>query len=268
MRTHYTGSPSLLFNSAVSAPRSRAVLALFGAFVSMLLAGGQVYAQSELAQVLAARVSTTPQRARVVIDLSGTTEFAIVSLDEPERIAIDVKASGVPTLAPQRVAGLGIVASFATSMAEEGRARTELTLNQPATVQQAVMLDPVGGQPARLVVDLVLTSDLDFKARVAADLAGSLSLRLPEGMSGAVSADDPFANTEQAPSSEEASMPPVSPRSAAAPSEPSTALVAQAHGDGWLTHDASLPMRFSTKLMARITTKAKITILMLSQLTG
>ncbi len=221
------GSPSLLFNSAVSAPRSRAVLALFIALVCMLFAGGQGYAQSELPQVLAARVSTTPERARVVIDLSGTTEFAIVSLDEPERIAIDVKAAGVPTLAPQAVAGSGIVASFTTTMAEEGRARTELTLNQPATVQQAVVLDPVGGQPARLVVDLIVTSDLDFKARVAADLAGSLRLRLPDGMSGASSAEDPFAGTEDTPSSEEPSVLPEASTSAA-PSESSTAPVAQA----------------------------------------
>jgi N-acetylmuramoyl-L-alanine amidase len=222
------GSPRLLFNSAVSAPRSRAVLALFTALVCMLFAGGPAFAQSELPQVLAARVSTTPERARVVIDLSGTTEFAIVSLDEPERIAIDVKASGVPTLAPQAVAGTGIVASFTTTMAEEGRARTELTLNQPATVQQAVVLDPVGGQPARLVVDLILTSDLDFKARVAADLASSLRLRLPDGMSGASSAEDPFASTEDIPSSEEAAVLPEASSSAAAPSEPSTAPVAQA----------------------------------------
>ena len=243
------GSPSLLFNSAVSAPRSRAVLALFLALVCMLFAGGQVHAQSELPQVLAARVSTTPERARVVIDLSGSTEFAIVSLDEPERIAIDVKASGVPTLAPQAVAGSGIVASFTTTMAEEGRARTELTLNQPATVQQAVVLDPVGGQPARLVVDLILTSDLDFKARVAADLASSLRLRLPDGMSGASSAEDPFASTEETPSSEEPSVLPKASSSAAAPSAPSTAPVAAGSrplvvidpGHGGIDNGASAP---------------------------
>src|SRR5690606_16821163 len=74
--------------------------------------------------VVDARVTTTPDRARLIIDLDGPTEFAIVSLDNPNRIAVDVKAFDLKILAPADVAGKGIVKSFSVAMAEKGRART------------------------------------------------------------------------------------------------------------------------------------------------
>ena len=142
--------------------------------------------------IVATRVSTTPDRARLIIDLSGTTQFAVAFLDSPNRIAIDVKAGSVQTVAPQPVSGNGLVTAYTTSMAEEGRARTELVLAGPAVVQQAYVLDAVGDQPARLIVDLIPTTDLDFRARVAADLAKSLT------RSGDASAPAPDASTASA----------------------------------------------------------------------
>ena len=44
---------------------------------------------STLPEVLDARVTATPERARLIIDLSGPAEFAIVSLSGPDRIAVD-----------------------------------------------------------------------------------------------------------------------------------------------------------------------------------
>ena len=52
-------------------------------------------------------------------------------------------------------------------IAEEGRARATLTLAQPALVQQAYVLDPIADQPARLVVDLILTTPEEFAGKVA-----------------------------------------------------------------------------------------------------
>ena len=240
------GSASLLFNSAVSAPRPRGALAVLAALLVIALSVGQSLAQSALPQILAARVSTTPERARLVVDLSATTEFAIVSLDEPERIAIDIKADGVPTVAPQSVAGTGIVVGFTTTMADDGRARAELTLSAPAMVQQAVMLDPVGGQPARLVLDLILTSELDFKARVAADLANSISRRLPGTLTPEPSSEEPPVSSEPAivpePPSSEPSTEPSSEPVAATPLAPgSRPLVVIDPGHGGIDNGASAP---------------------------
>jgi N-acetylmuramoyl-L-alanine amidase len=127
--------------------------------------------------VVDARVTTTPDRARLIIDLDGPTEFAIVSLDAPDRIAVDVKAFDLKIIAPADVAGSGIVQSFTVAMAEKGRARTTLVLSQPAQVQQAYFLEKVADQPARLVVDLVIDTPENFAQRVAADLAASIASR-------------------------------------------------------------------------------------------
>lgn len=127
--------------------------------------------------VIDARVSATPERARLIIDLSGATEFAIVSLDNPQRIAIDVKAFDVKILAPADVAGRGLVSSFTVELAEKGRARTTLALASPAQVQQAYILKAVADQPARLVVDLIPDTPEHFAQKAAADLAASLANR-------------------------------------------------------------------------------------------
>jgi N-acetylmuramoyl-L-alanine amidase len=169
----HMGSAELLYKSEGSARAGRGRLRLLLAFLALLLPMAAPLAQAALPSVLAVRVTTTPQRARLIVDLSSPSEFAIATLEGPERIAIDVKASKLDILEPAGVTGTGLVGDFSTVMAEDGRARTELTLTQPATVQQAYLLDPIAGQPARLVVDLIPTTEGDFEARAASDLANS-----------------------------------------------------------------------------------------------
>lgn len=137
------------------------------------VAQSTLQAIDDFPDVVDARVSTTAERARLIIDLTGPTEFAIATLREPDRIAIDVKAFETKILAPADVAGEGIVKSFTIAMAERGRARTLLELAVPAQVQQAYMLDAVADQPARLVVDIILDTPENFASRAAADLAAS-----------------------------------------------------------------------------------------------
>ncbi|RYE10665.1 MAG: N-acetylmuramoyl-L-alanine amidase [Hyphomicrobiales bacterium] len=185
-----------MFNSRVPARFVRGTLAALFALFSLVLAIGGSVAQAILPDVIAARVSTTPERGRLILDLSGMTEFAIVSLREPDRIAVDIRAASVKTIAPQPVSGQGIVAGFTTAVAEEGRVRVELSLAVPAMVQQAYLLDPVGDQPARLVVDLVATSAEDFAARAAADLANAMGSVVPSTI------EAPSESVSEAPSSE------------------------------------------------------------------
>jgi len=129
-----------------------------------------------LPTVEAVRVSSTPNRARLVIDLTGVSSFAFVSLDEPKRIAIDVRASGSQSETEGKAAGQGLIGSYSISMIGQDRLRTILLLSASAQVQQAYVLEPFADQPARLVVDIIGASDDEFLARVAADKAASLSL--------------------------------------------------------------------------------------------
>jgi N-acetylmuramoyl-L-alanine amidase len=185
-----------LLRPAGSSGKTAGFLGLAALFLlAALMAFGAIPARAQTLEsiedypdVVDARVTTTPERARLIIDLDGPTEFAIVSLDGPNRIAIDVKAFELKILAPADVAGKGIVTSFTVEMADKGRARTTLVLSQPAQVQQAYFLDKVADQPARLVVDLITDTPEHFAAKVASDLAASIANR---GTAPAVASTDP-----------------------------------------------------------------------------
>jgi N-acetylmuramoyl-L-alanine amidase len=223
----------------VSARVVRGTLAVVFALFFVGTAVHSASAQDELPSVEAARVSTTPDRARLIIDLSETTEYAVASIAEPNRIAVDVRAGSVPTIATQPVAGEGIVASFTTTIAGDDRVRVELVLTTPSIVQQAYLLDAVGDQPARLVVDLVTTTAEDFAARAAADLANSIDRVVPD----AVASAEPAAPSSEPPPSSEvvvADVSPAAPVTDAPPAE-SRPLIVLDPGHGGVDNGASSP---------------------------
>lgn len=127
-----------------------------------------------LPNVMDVRVTVTPERARLVIDLADKTEFALVSLDGPDRLAIDVRAATMTVPEPvAEVAEEGVISAYAVEQAGADRVRTTLTLSGPAQVQQAYVLDPFEDQPARLVVDIIPASAEEFAANVAKDKQAS-----------------------------------------------------------------------------------------------
>ncbi|WIY54288.1 N-acetylmuramoyl-L-alanine amidase [Devosia sp. YIM 151766] len=152
-------------------------LALLPLLVLVFL--GIVHAQDEasppaLPNVIDARITVAPDRARLVIDLAARTEFSFVSLDEPDRLAVDLRAGtfSVPE-AEGNPAEAELVSSYAIEQAAADRVRTTLTLSAPAQVQQAYVLDPFDGQPARLVVDIIPATAEEFAANVERDRAAS-----------------------------------------------------------------------------------------------
>ena len=127
-----------------------------------------------LPNVMDVRVTATPERARLVIDLAGKTEFALVSLSGPDRLAIDVRASTLTVPTPVvEVTEEGAIASYVVEQAGPERVRTTLTLSSPAQVQQAYVLDPFEDQPARLIVDIIPATAEEFAANVAKDAEAS-----------------------------------------------------------------------------------------------
>jgi len=125
-----------------------------------------------LPNVMDVRVTVTPERARLVIDLAAKTEFSLVSLSEPDRLAIDVRAATFtvpePVATPSEE---GVISEYRVEQAGPDRVRTTLMLSAPAQVQQAYVLDPFEDQPARLVVDIIPASAGEFATNVARDLA-------------------------------------------------------------------------------------------------
>jgi N-acetylmuramoyl-L-alanine amidase len=127
-----------------------------------------------LPNVIDARVTATEDRARLVVDLAERTAFSFVSLDEPQRLAIDVRAGTFSVPQPEGAPDQGgLVTAYVIEQAAADRVRTTLTLSGPAQVQQAYVLDAFDGQPARLVVDIIPATAGEFAANVERDRVAS-----------------------------------------------------------------------------------------------
>ncbi len=128
-----------------------------------------------LPNVIDVRVSATPERARLVVDLAARTEFALATLSEPNRLAIDVRAAtfSVPEPTGKPAGEGGLISEYSVEQAAPDRVRTTLTLSATAQVQQAYVLEAFEDQPARLVVDIIPATAEEFAANVARDLAAS-----------------------------------------------------------------------------------------------
>jgi N-acetylmuramoyl-L-alanine amidase len=164
------GSPSRVFN---------AVLRFAAAFVTVALLmlvptrAAETPAATPAPEAIAARVTTTPERARLIIDLSAPAQFAVVSATDPDRITVDLKVSSLRFDKPEALAGSGLVSAYDVDMVEPGRARATLTLAGPAQVQQSYTLKAFADQPARLVIDLIPDTAEAFARRAAADAAAT-----------------------------------------------------------------------------------------------
>jgi len=155
-------------------PLAAALFAVFALVMPVLAQEAAPVAPQALPNVMDARVSSTPERARLVVDLAAKTEFAFVSLADPNRLAIDVRAGTFTVPEPQGApAGEGLVSGYTIEQAAPDRVRTILTLSQPAQVQQAYVLDAFEDQPARLVVDVIPATTEEFAANVERDAAAS-----------------------------------------------------------------------------------------------
>lgn len=165
-------------------------------FIWLLAAIFPVAAQEQAAalpEIVGVRASTTPERARLVVDVSAPTQFALASLADPMQIAVDLRVGGMRDGLASAPAGEGLIGGFSLEMAEENRARVWLKLTGPAKVSHAYFLEAVDDQPARLVVDMVPASEAEFAALAARDLQSAVArLEQPAPASG------PPAVTEQA----------------------------------------------------------------------
>jgi N-acetylmuramoyl-L-alanine amidase len=129
----------------------------------------QAAAQLALPNVMDVRVTVTPERARLVVDLAARTEFSFVSMSGPDRLAVDVRAATMSVPEPTGKPGgeEGMISEYLVEQAGPDRVRTTLTLSAPAQVQQAYVLAAFEDQPARLVVDIIPATAEEFAANVA-----------------------------------------------------------------------------------------------------
>jgi N-acetylmuramoyl-L-alanine amidase len=116
-----------------------------------------------------ARLMGDETRTRFVADLTRTIDLAAFTLADPYRVVIDVPQLTFRLPAKAGESGRGLVKAFRFGLVMQGGSRIVLDVTGPVRVDKAFVLDPVDGQPARLVVDLVAIDRETFLRNLAID---------------------------------------------------------------------------------------------------
>jgi N-acetylmuramoyl-L-alanine amidase len=124
-------------------------------------------ASEDYPAVSEARLMGDETRTRFVAELTRTIDLAAFTLADPYRVIIDVPQLTFRLPAKAGESGRGLVKAFRFGLVMQGGSRIVLDVTGPVRVDKAFVLDPVDGQPARLVVDLVAIDRDSFLRNLA-----------------------------------------------------------------------------------------------------
>jgi N-acetylmuramoyl-L-alanine amidase len=122
-----------------------------------------------LAVVTDARLAGDDKETRFVLDLSRKVDIRAFTLADPYRVVVDL--SQVNFQLPEKTGerGRGLVKAFRFGLVMQGGSRIVIDTAKPVRVEKAFVLDPSGGQPARLVLELAATDRESFMRTLAVD---------------------------------------------------------------------------------------------------
>ena len=119
-----------------------------------------------------ARLMGDETRTRFVADLTRSIDLAAFTLADPYRVVIDVPQLVFRLPAKTGESGRGLVKAFRFGLVMQGGSRIVIDVTGPVRVDKAFVLDPVEGQPARLVIDLVAIDRDSFMRNLAIENQG------------------------------------------------------------------------------------------------
>ena len=113
------------------------------------------------------RVGGDDKQTRFVMDLTSKIDVAAFALANPYRVVIDLPQ--VTFKLPDKIGehGRGLVKGFRFGLIMQGGSRIVLDTKGPVRVDKAFVLDAVGDQPARLVLDLSVTDRASFMRAIS-----------------------------------------------------------------------------------------------------
>jgi N-acetylmuramoyl-L-alanine amidase len=114
------------------------------------------------------RIIGDDARTRFVVDLLKNPDFGLVRLTDPNRLVIDLPDVEFSQRA-RPGEGRGLISDYRYGLIAPGKARIVLDLAKPVEVVNKFVLDPVEPEPARLVIDLVPTTEAAFEAAARQD---------------------------------------------------------------------------------------------------
>jgi len=105
------------------------------------------------AEVNGFRVWTDPEKTRAVLDLDTRADYQLFTLQNPERVVIDLAASRLNNPLELEKDYAGVISGVRHGQPESGHLRVVLDLTSGSRVK-SFLLDPTGDYGHRLVIDL------------------------------------------------------------------------------------------------------------------
>jgi N-acetylmuramoyl-L-alanine amidase len=119
-----------------------------------------------------ARIGGDGNRTRFVADISQSVSFTVYVLPDPYRVMIDIGDLNFDLAPGIGQKGRGLIAKYRYGSVEPGKSRIVIETTGPVLIEKSFLVPPQAGQPARLVVDLVTSTEDAFGAAYANAGAG------------------------------------------------------------------------------------------------
>jgi len=112
--------------------------------------------------VMSARMGEHDDRTRFVVELSEPIAMRTFTLNNPNRVVIDMPSVKWHLDGPPRPGGFGAVRSYRYGTFRPGNSRFVIDLSQPVVVGEPMVLPPENGSGYRVVFDLFPTTQAKF----------------------------------------------------------------------------------------------------------
>ncbi len=150
----------------------RLALVLLGLLFAVL---PQLAHAEEPAIATGARVGGDDVRTRFVADLSRPVSYSVYVLPDPYRVMIDLPDVTFNLEPGSGEKTLGLISEYRYGEVAPGRSRIVIDTAGPVLIEKSFIVEAKGGQPARIVVDLVKTSEDAFAKTLVKDEITSAS---------------------------------------------------------------------------------------------
>ncbi|MFT3986557.1 N-acetylmuramoyl-L-alanine amidase [Aestuariivirga sp.] len=155
------------------------------------------------ATATAARVGGDAHRTRFVADLDKSVGFTAYTLPDPYRVIIDMPDVSFTLPSGSGAKGRGLVTAYRFGQVDDGHSRIVMDTKGPVRIEKSFVVDPQAGQPARIVVDLLPTTEAAFLKSYKKDQHSQTVTPQPEQQAASVPDDEPVeipaAKAEAAP---------------------------------------------------------------------
>jgi N-acetylmuramoyl-L-alanine amidase len=116
-----------------------------------------------------ARLSGNDRQTRLTIDLSRKIDMRAFTLADPYRVVVEIPQVDFQLPASTGEQSRGVIKTFRYGLVKSGGSRIVVDLTGPVRVTKAVVLEPAGGRPAQMVLDVAAVDRETFLRAAAID---------------------------------------------------------------------------------------------------